>query len=101
MCSKTPVEVDIGEVSTLATGEGFANVLAVLRNGELMTWGSGESGDLGNGEAEIPLGIPTPAHVCAAYASGPCTHGPYLTGEILAMAVGGNHDLVYARQSGQ
>jgi alpha-tubulin suppressor-like RCC1 family protein len=95
-CSRTPIDVDISEVSQLATGQGSANVLALLKNGELMTWGPGQDGDLGGGHSEF--GIATPEHICAAYSSGPCPPGPYLSGEVLAMAVGGSHDLVYDRR---
>jgi alpha-tubulin suppressor-like RCC1 family protein len=96
-CSKTPIQVDIGEVSQLATGQGVSDVLALLQDGELRTWGSSRDGDLGGGQEGPVLGRATPEHVCAAYSSGPCPPGPYLGGEVLAMAVGGGHDLVYDR----
>jgi alpha-tubulin suppressor-like RCC1 family protein len=96
-CSKTPVEVDISEVSQLATGQGVSDVLALLKDGELMTWGSSRDGDLGGGQEGPVLGRATPEHVCAAYSGGPCPRGPHLSGEVLAMAVGGGHDLVYDR----
>lgn len=94
-CSKTPIPVDISEVSRLAAGPGVANVLALLKNGELMTFGPGTDGDLGAGGSEY--GTATPERVCAAYAAGPCPSGPYLGGEVTAMATGGAHDLVQAR----
>jgi alpha-tubulin suppressor-like RCC1 family protein len=95
-CTRTPVKVDIGEVSRLATGQGVTDVLALLKDGRLMAWGAGPSGDLGAGREGPILGVATPEHVCAAYAAGPCPGGPYLGGEVRAMAVGGEHDLVYA-----
>lgn len=95
-CSRTPIDVDISEVSELATGQGSADVLALLSDGELMAWGSGVDGDLGGGRSEF-FGVATPEHICAPYSTGPCSAGPYLGGEVLAMAVGGSHDLVYDR----
>ncbi len=95
-CSKTPVQVDITEVSQLAAGQGATNILALLKDGELVTWGPGEDGDLGAGHHEV-FGTATPQHICAAYSSQPCPPGPYLTGEILAIATGGSHDLIYDR----
>ncbi|HYB24560.1 MAG TPA: IPT/TIG domain-containing protein [Solirubrobacteraceae bacterium] len=95
-CVKTPLKVDISEVSQLATGQGEGNVLALLKSGELLAWGTGgEAGDLGDGERG---GSKTPRHVCAAYATAPCPTGPYLGGEVLAMAAGGYHDLVYVKR---
>jgi alpha-tubulin suppressor-like RCC1 family protein len=97
-CSKTPVKVDIGEVSRLATGQGSANVLALLNDGEIMTWGAGGDGDLGGGQDGPAItGRATPERVCAAYASTLCPPGPYLSGEVVAIAAGGNHDLLYER----
>lgn len=93
-CVKTPIKVDISEVSQLATGQGEGNVLALLQNGELRTWGTGREGDLGDGEL---YGSKTPRQVCAAYATAPCPTGPHLSGEVLAMAAGGSHDLVYLK----
>ncbi len=104
-CSRTPVKVDISEVSRLATGQGVstlfapgaANVLALLKDGELVTWGRGEDGDLGDDQHGLFVSTATPKHVCAAYSSQLCPPGPYLSGEVTAMAVGGGHDLVYDR----
>jgi alpha-tubulin suppressor-like RCC1 family protein len=98
LCSRTPVKVDIGEVSRLAIGQGVANVLALLKDGEIMTWGSGEDGDLGAGQKGPYFGTPTPERICAPYSSELCPPGPYLGGEVVAMAVGGSHDLVYDRR---
>jgi alpha-tubulin suppressor-like RCC1 family protein len=97
VCSRTPVKVDVNEVRTLATGQGTANVLALLEDGELVTWGSGAGGDLG-GDQEGPLfGLANPVGICAPYSSELCPPGPDLSGEVRAMAVGGSHDLIYDR----
>jgi alpha-tubulin suppressor-like RCC1 family protein len=96
-CNKTPIKADIGEVSQLATGQGVSDVLVLLKDGEIMAWGSSRDGDLGGGQEGPFLGRATPERVCAAYSSGPCPPGAYLSGEVLAMAVGGGHDLVYDR----
>ncbi len=93
-CSRTPVNVDISEVTQLATGLD-GNVLALLKSGEILTWGAGGA-DLG--DARDGAGTATPQRICAPYASEPCPSGPYLNGEALAMAVGGGHDLVYLRR---
>lgn len=93
-CSKTPVQVKgLSEVSALATGVGLTDTLALLKNGDLMTWGLNEHGELGDGNLYL-ADSDLPVHVCAAYATEPCPNGPYLSGEVIAMAAGGEHDLV-------
>lgn len=97
-CVLTPVKADLGEVDRLATGQGLSDVLALLDDGELVAWGSGIQGDLGAGGEEPVDGVAVPMAVCAPYASAACPSGPYLSGEVLAMAAGDEHDLVYARR---
>jgi alpha-tubulin suppressor-like RCC1 family protein len=91
-CSRTPVAVNgVSGASAIAAGV-WSNVgLAMLEGGELATWGGGDSGQLGDGE----LGVSSvPVLVCSPYASGPCPGGPYLSGHVTAMAVGGNRAFV-------
>jgi len=90
-CSEIPVLVKgLSHVSALAQGELTRGGLVALEDGQLETWGEGEYGQLGDGTIDDSY---TPAGVCAAYAPGPCPDGPYLHGEVTAMA-SGSHDLV-------
>lgn len=83
-CSLTPVQVKgLSEAKTITAGNDTG--LAVLDNGELEGWGSNYSGNLGDG-TEQNSDLPTP--VCAATAPGPCPEGPYLSGEVTALASG-------------
>jgi alpha-tubulin suppressor-like RCC1 family protein len=90
-CSRVPVAVSgLREVTAIATGNQDTTSLAVA-GGDVMTWGGDKFGQLGDG-AESASDVPV--HVCQAYALGPCPDGPYLSGEVTALAVGGQHDLV-------
>src|SRR5208282_4831766 len=58
---------------------------------EILTWGGDGYGQLGDGaftSSDVPV------NVCPAFAVGPCPNGPYLSGEVTAIAAGGYHDLV-------
>ena len=100
-CSTTPVVVKgLSEVTAIAAG--FSDALVLLNSGGPMTWGGGNYGSLGNGRLNESgtiggghgneVDVPTP--ICAAYTSGPCPSGPYLEGNITAMAVGDPHDVI-------
>jgi alpha-tubulin suppressor-like RCC1 family protein len=95
-CSTNPVTVaDLGEVSAIASGQSSSNTVALLRNGRVMTWGGDVHGALG--DDRFVRGSDRPVPVCAADASAPCPHGPYLEGRPSAVAVGGDHVLISMR----
>jgi alpha-tubulin suppressor-like RCC1 family protein len=91
-CAKTPVAVSgVSGASAIAAGISSNEGLAALEDGDLVTWGSGYSGELGDGaDGASDVAV----RVCPAYASGPCPSGPYLSGHVSAMAVGGSRDFV-------
>ncbi len=90
-CSLSPVAVGgLREVSAIAAGSFDTSSMAVT-DGEVMTWGGNSWGQLGDG---TDTASDVPVHVCAAFASAPCPEGPYLSGEVSAIAVGGQRDLV-------
>ncbi len=91
-CAKTPLAVNgLGGASAIAAGIWGYEGLAALEGGGLATWGSGYSGELGDGAAGAS---DVAVRVCTAYAPGPCPGGPYLEGRVTAMAVGGSRDFV-------
>ncbi len=95
-CSETPVAVkDLSGVVSIAAGESATDTLALRADGTVMAWGSNERGELGDGKVGGPSSVPV--GVCMPGASVPCPHGPYLGGEVSAMAVGADHDLVSIR----
>jgi alpha-tubulin suppressor-like RCC1 family protein len=97
-CSRSPVLVSgLHEVSAIATGSQDTTSMAIA-GGTPMTWGGDKYGQLGDG-VETPSPSDTPVHVCQAFALSPCPNGPYLSGEVSAIAVGGQHDLVSFRSS--
>ena len=92
--SDVPVALGgLSEVSTIASGDEAGDTLALRRGGELMSWGSGFSGSLGDGGTSAS---DTPVGVCAAAAAGPCPSGPDLNvgGEDAAMAAGDGFSVV-------
>lgn len=83
-CSRTPVAVaHLKEVSAIASSAGALSTLARLHSGELVSWGAGRS--LGDGASKASE---TPVGVCLAYTQAPCPNGPYLSGQVTAMAAG-------------
>ena len=91
-CSRIPLEVPgIGPVQRATTGVFDNSVLAVTDAGEILAWGEGSFGQLGDGFGH---GDPSPTRVCGAYNGGPCPSGPYLEGAVTALAVGGQHVLI-------
>lgn len=85
-CSPGPVKVKgLGEVSAIASGPESTGALAQLNSGQLLSWGYGRAGGLGDG---TDTNSETPVAVCQAYASGPCPDGADLGGQLTAMAVG-------------
>lgn len=96
-CSTAPVAVEnLAHVHTIASGVYDENFLALTDAGALFTWGLGENGDVGNGSHRAAS---VPTRVCAPFAAGPCPAGPYLEGEVAALAAGGFHDLVNMRHA--
>jgi alpha-tubulin suppressor-like RCC1 family protein len=94
-CSRVPLQVvglnEVTRIASAGTGQ-YVDTMAVRANGDVMTWGEDLSGDLGD---HTPYGdTTTPVHVCAVYATAPCPSGPWLNGEVTAIAAGGEHDLV-------
>lgn len=84
--SDTAVEVGaLPEVTALSAG-GVS--LALLADGEVESWGSGENGGVGDGGIMASL---TPSKVCAP-GVGECTAGPYLK-EVAAVSAGGTYSL--------
>jgi len=58
-CGLTPIAVPgIGTATQVAAGERFA--LALLANGQVMAWGEGARGQLGNGTQASPSPVPGP-----------------------------------------
>ncbi|HTU79552.1 MAG TPA: IPT/TIG domain-containing protein [Solirubrobacteraceae bacterium] len=90
-CSKVPLRVEgVDGVRALAQGELAAGALVALEDGAVETWGFGEYGELGDGSLQQRA---VPGGVCLALAAGPCPEGPYLQGQVTALASGG-HDLI-------
>ena len=91
-CSRSPVKVSgLSEVSAIAVGVEDTAALALTRAGAVMTWGGNQFGQLGDGAAKASA---VPVQVCPAFATAPCPDGPFLSGEVLAIAAGGFHDLI-------
>ncbi len=91
-CAQTPVAVShLSGVRALASGVWSEQALATLEDGGVVAWGANYLGQLGDGSTSSS---DEPVAVCAAYATGPCPHGPYLEGPLTAIAVGGKRDFV-------
>jgi alpha-tubulin suppressor-like RCC1 family protein/streptogramin lyase len=69
-CSTIPVAVS-GLTEVAAIAGGLYNSLALLKNGTVKDWGSGEVGQLGDGATESS---DTPVAVCASEEKAPCAH---------------------------
>ncbi len=90
--SRIPVRVHLPrlvdtEVAQVRAGSTFA--LALTAPGEVWAWGSGQSGELGDGEtsgAVVPVHVPMPGGAKIAAISAGCLHSLALTtgGEVLA-----------------
>ncbi len=90
-CSRSPVTVsELHGVSAIAGGNFDTSSMAVA-GGEVMTWGGNSWGQLGD---DTNVASDVPVRPCAAFASAPCPEGPYLSGEVSAIAVGGQRALV-------
>ncbi len=95
-CSKVPLLVkSLSGVRALAQGERAEGGLVELEDGRVETWGVNFQGELGDGSTESS---PTPTGVCLPFASGPCPEGPFLQGQVTALA-SGRHDLVSFQMS--
>ncbi len=84
--SDTAVEVSALPEATALSAGGVS--LALLTDGEVESWGSGENGGLGDGRLVSSL---TPTKVCAS-GVGECAAGPYLH-EVAAVSAGGAYSL--------
>ncbi|MGA2455653.1 MAG: IPT/TIG domain-containing protein [Solirubrobacteraceae bacterium] len=97
-CARTPVAVSgLDEAREIAGGEATASMMVVTRGGQVLTWGANGTGQLGDA---VRGASSVPTHVCAAFATGPCPEGPYLSGDVGPIAAGGQHDLVGFLSSG-
>jgi alpha-tubulin suppressor-like RCC1 family protein len=86
-CISTPVQVSgLSGVTAIGAGSFGSDSLALLKNGQLMSWGTG---GLGDGQSGADKGH-VPVRVCATFAAGPCPSGPHLDeeGRISAMEIG-------------
>jgi alpha-tubulin suppressor-like RCC1 family protein len=101
-CSTGPVIVkDLSNVVSIAAGPFDSSGFAELQSGAIMAWGGNNYGSLGDGNAmepEAEAGRETargewnhPVHVCAVGFEAVCPEGPYLQGEVVSMAPGGDH----------
>ncbi len=84
------------QVASIAAGRGAA--YAVLTNGEALSWGANEHGQLGNGTTEASS---APGYVCGVGATPPCGSGSRLRGitavaggDISAIALTESHEVV-------
>jgi alpha-tubulin suppressor-like RCC1 family protein len=92
-CSATPVTVSgLRKVTAVATGGangGGNNGLALLKNGEVMAWGSNEYGQLGDGRTTGP-------ETCFTWTTEPCSLTPVAVSglrKVTAVATSGTHSL--------
>jgi alpha-tubulin suppressor-like RCC1 family protein len=68
------------EVVAISAGDASSNV-ALLKNGEVVTWGSNSAGQLGDGQAPPATKYSTvPVYVCAVGPFAPCTVSGRLSG---------------------
>ena len=94
-CSRSPVAVSgLSDVSALVSGVENSENTVVTDAGEILEWGGGGYGQLGD---SLYAASDVPVQVCPAFASAPCPDGPYLSGEVVAISAGGLHDLVSLR----
>jgi alpha-tubulin suppressor-like RCC1 family protein len=84
------------QVASIAAGRNAA--YAVLSNGEVLSWGADDHGQLGNGATESSS---TPGYVCAVGAAAPCGPGARLRGivsvaggSLAALALTQGHEVV-------
>ena len=98
LCSLHPVGVkSLEEVSAIASGPVSLSVLAQLKSGELVSWGDGGAGVLGDGET---ANSEQPVPVCMAYAPESCPSGPDLAGQLTAMAAGEDEIVSFSASPG-
>jgi len=96
-CSRSPVAVaGLSDVTAIVSGAENSSTMALTGSDELLMWGGDGYGQLGDGATSAS---DVPVHVCPAFATGPCPDGPYLHGEVSAIAAGGFHALVSLRTS--
>jgi hypothetical protein len=91
--SEVPLRVTgLGAARSIASGSSAVSALAVLDDGELMSWGNNQHGPLGDGTRTAR---PGPVPVCAAFLATTCAAGPDLAsdGQLGAIAVGANFAL--------
>ncbi len=87
-----PVPVSgIDDAVSIAAGGGSDNGFAVLADGSVMGWGANGEAALGDGS---PSNSELPTPVSAPWAAGACPDGPYLQGDVAAIAAGGEQVLL-------
>ena len=91
-----PVLPEGVQVASIAAGQNAA--YAVLSNGEVLSWGANEHGQMGNGATASSS---TPGYVCAVGATAPCGPGARLRGiisvaggSLAALALTQGHEVV-------
>ena len=95
-CSRSPIAVSgLNDASLIATGSQDTTSMAV-QDGAVLTWGGDKDGQLGDGQESAS---DVPVHACQALTFAPCPDGPYLSGEVDSLAVGGQHDVIALRSS--
>jgi alpha-tubulin suppressor-like RCC1 family protein len=96
-CSRYPVLVKgLSGVRAIAQSASFG-ALVELQDGRLETWGSDESGVLGDGGTGS---TETPTPVCFPYLGSTCPNGPVLRGTVTALAAGTFDMVSQAAQAG-
>ncbi len=97
-CSEEPVLVKgLSGVKAIAQSDSAFGALVEMQDGRLETWGSDESGVLGDGGT---ASTETPTPVCFPYLGGTCPNGPFLLGPVAAMASGNSDIVALATQPG-
>lgn len=97
-CTETHVTNRLEHVAAISAGNALSNV-ALLENGEVVTWGSNSGGQLGIGEESPPVKYSdVPVRPCALGADNvtcPSPNGPYLE-HIHYVAAAPAHDVALA-----
>ncbi len=82
----------IGLTGVTAVSAGGAHSIALLSNGQAMSWGSDTEGQLGINNAQTTYYIPTTVCIAPAYAT-PTGNGTQALVGVTAIAAGGSHSL--------
>ncbi len=95
-CPSGPYLEHVTEISAgTSSGE---HALALLSDGQVVSWGTGNYfGELGDG-TESPNDVPE--YVCAVHTTGACPSGPYLS-HVEKISAGGEHGLALEETTGR